>query len=497
MLEDDPSKPGPPPSQGIVSTFLSLLVASVCVQGLNVAYMIYAARVLGPEGLGAFAFIMAFTVLLAVCVTFGRGLVVTREATLSNPEEQHQLLQTACFQQGWMSVLGAGCFFLIVGLIERLAPYTWYVLLAGASLVALGPATMFEAFFRGVKRMNVSSIAQIIQTVSKVALGVIMLWAGFSMLGLFIAYFISSATWSAYLFFAYRKHSGRWLIPRPGYANRMLLKDGSQILLGNLTSGLFNRFDWILLGSLRAMDTVGIYSAAYRFYEILIRIPGHLAVSAFPALCQGEEEGSDNRGPKRLCAKLAIVPGCIAAVFALWWAEPAVNLLLGPEFGAAGLVLQILFVSLPFHGGCAVFYHIAVARRRQRFVALPSGICATLNVALCLLLIPRYGPVGAAIAMTLPSILQCILLGYLAGERAAFVPMVWFAWRVTAISLAATGVIYGAGIHWLGAAPLAGIVIAGLLWIWNGLNPEEMELIRRVWGVFVRPRAPRPPPSKT
>jgi O-antigen/teichoic acid export membrane protein len=261
----------------------------------------------------------------------------------------------------------------------------------------------------------------------------------------------------------------------------VLLKDGGQIVLGRMTSAVFNRFDWIFLGSLKAAATVGVYSIAYRMFEFCSRVPGLMALSIFPVLCEGEQQDRDVREQVLLAMKLALLPGCVVTVFAFCWAEPAIVLLLGPDYRGAGLLLFILSLSLPFRGVGHVLYHLTIARRRQRYLVWASGATAVGNIVLCLLLIPPYGAHGAALAMVGPSILQFWLLGLAAQQTTDLARSLWYGLRVTVITAVPAVLLWATQMPWYAAICPAAIVTAVALWFWSGFTADEKRMIRRVW----------------
>ena len=279
----------------------------------------------------------------------------------------------------------------------------------------------------------------------------------------------------------------------------MLLHDGAQIALSDLTGAAFNRFDWIFLGSLKAAATVGVYSAAYRFFEILIRFPAQMAVAAFPAICESEERAGDNQAQLVLALKLGVLPGCVACAFLYFWAAPVIRLVLGPEYAGASLLLQVLGLSLPFHGACGILYHLAIARRRQRYLVWSSGACALTNVVLCLVLIPRWGGLGAAMAMVLPSVLQVFLLALAARETTSLPSVLWYGVKAAAVT---TMIAVGAhglsrvGCPWPATLAVALVLIGPAIWAWSGLDAYEKDRLLRLVQRLLGRRRPLSGPTE-
>ncbi|HUW85213.1 MAG TPA: flippase [Phycisphaerae bacterium] len=500
-MTSDGCEAAPSRQQGVLSNFLSLLVGSLSVQAINFCYQVYAARSLGPDNFGTFSFIIAIVVMLGVCVSFGRGPVIIREIAVSDAARRHCVIRAALWQHLLISSVGA---LLLCGgswFIPRLSSHLIYIGLAAGSLVAVGAGAVLDAYFKGARRMAVSSVSMVLRVVTKAVIGVALLWYGLSVLSLFVALLCSDVLATVFLVVAYHLHTGRWPLPGRRAEGRMLLYDGAQIALSDLTGAAFNRFDWIFLGSLKAAATVGVYSAAYRFFEILIHVPGQMAVAAFPTICESEGRPGDNRPQLILALKLAVLPGCVACAFLYFWAAPVILLVLGPAYAEAPLLLQVLGLSLPFHGACGILYHLAIARRRQRYLVWSSGACALANILLCLLLIPRWGGLGAAMAMVLPSVLQVFLLALAARETASLPGVLW-----CGVKAATVATVIGVNAHalslvgcpWPATLGVALVLVAPAVWAWSGLDAHEKQrVLRLVQRLLGRPRLLHGPPEQT
>ena len=495
-MTSDVCEAAPSRRQGVLSNFLSLLAGSLSVQAINFCYQVYAARLLGPDNFGIFSFIIAIVVMLGVCVSFGRGPVIIREIAVSDAARRHCIIRAALWQHLLISSTGA---ILLCGtswFIPRLSSHLIYIGLAAGSLVAVGAGAVLDAYFKGARRMAVSSVSMVVRVVTKAVIGVALLWYGLSVLSLFVALLCSDVLATLFLVVAYHLHTGRWPLPGRRREGSILLHDGAQIALSDLTGAAFNRFDWIFLGSLKAAATVGVYSAAYRFFEILIRIPAQMAVAAFPTICESEDRAGDNRAQLVLALKLAVLPGCVACAFLYFWAAPVIRLVLGPEYAGASLLLQALGLSLPFHGACGILYHLAIARRRQRYLVWTSGACAATNILLCLLLIPRWAAMGAAMAMVLPSILQMVLLCLAARETASLPSVLWYGVKAAAVATMIAVDAHGlslVGCPWPVTLAVGLALVAPAIWAWSGLDAyEKQRLVRFVQRFLGRPR-PREP----
>jgi O-antigen/teichoic acid export membrane protein len=92
-------------------------------------------------------------------------------------------------------------------------------------------------------------------------------------------------------------------------------------------------------------------------------------------------------------------------------ARPILALLYGPAFEQAATTLCVLILTLVPYGIVRYHAYVLVGSNRQNVDLILNIVMAAVNVGLNLLLIPRYGHLGAAVA-TLVSICAYGLLQY-------------------------------------------------------------------------------------
>jgi PST family polysaccharide transporter len=181
---------------------------------------------------------------------------------------------------------------------------------------------------------------------------------------------------------------------------------------------LFNRVDLLMVGWLGSPDTVGHYGAA----QNLAQGPGLFALVFTPlliaALRRAELDGAvDEAAALRLeSARVALGLWALAAPVAAGATGLAV-LLFGPAFAASGAILAWLGIA----GGAALVLSVHSAHEvadgrfaRPLIAAIPMLVVA---VVLQILLIPRYGGAGAAVATAVAAVLGALIAQGFQGVR--------------------------------------------------------------------------------
>ncbi len=181
-----------------------------------------------------------------------------------------------------------------------------------------------------------------------------------------------------------------------GRLGRSIVGFGARGQLGNLLWLVNLRLDFIILGAIAGPAPLGIYAVASKFAE-LMRLPATAAnYVLYPRFTRQAPETAlreARRLLRRACLLTAAASPVLAAVSIV-----ALPLLFGSAFRSAIVPACILLIGLSVEGAAAVgsAYLWGAGRPGANSMAMGAGV--VLTVALDLLLIPRFGATGAAIA---------------------------------------------------------------------------------------------------
>ena len=174
---------------------------------------------------------------------------------------------------------------------------------------------------------------------------------------------------------------------------------------------IFNS-DLIFLRALVDAGTAGMYAAAYTLISFLLNIGVTYGNSLLPVLAR---EGTDAADPERqrtlfdhAMIQVVTVALPIAAGGCLL-ASGLLGLVFGPTYLAAVPALQVLIWSIVVAWVRNVVQMGLIAKHQQAFVLRTSAWSAAANLALNLLLIPRYGMIGAAVATLATETLRTVV----------------------------------------------------------------------------------------
>jgi len=182
----------------------------------------------------------------------------------------------------------------------------------------------------------------------------------------------------------------------------------------SLAMGLLNyNFDAVLLGFLRGPTVVGWYNAAYKLLLVGLSVALTYFAGLFPALSRLYVE---NREEFRLLVRrtaelwlVFVVPLVVAGTFL---ADPVIRFLYGAAYENSAAPFRILLWSAALVMLRWVYMDSLRATGHQALDLRCAITSASLNVALNVLLIPRFGMVGAASATVIADLVWFVMSYY-------------------------------------------------------------------------------------
>jgi O-antigen/teichoic acid export membrane protein len=172
---------------------------------------------------------------------------------------------------------------------------------------------------------------------------------------------------------------------------------------------VFLTADAFLIAWLLGTQSAGIYSAVYRFPNAWMTVLGLVVVSAIPATAK--RLSADRAALRAYEARAHSIGGVLA--FVVLTTAPVLVLMVpvvfGSEYESGRWPLLLLLVSTAAMAYAAGYTPLYYASRSERMLAGWTISTAALNIALNLILIPRFELIGAA-ASTL--VAQVLLSGF-------------------------------------------------------------------------------------
>ncbi|MFH1502730.1 MAG: flippase [Candidatus Eisenbacteria bacterium] len=377
---------------------------------LGLASNIVFARILGAELLGVYVLASTTLLFLSLVASFGMGHTFVRfvPVSLSRGDEPGA---AGVFRLGARLVFASSVLFGVLLFVLRgvvAGPiFNEPLLLPILPLVALGTVgATFQLVLghtlRALKRTAQESFClEIVNKTAKLALFLALVGLGLKLSGItaaFVAaYFISAG---AMLFLIGRQAPfllrGPARLPMPG---REIAAFSSMMFFVGFMNYSLSISDRIMLGMLGTSEDVGVYNIAFLISNILTLVFMGFNSSFAPVI--SELYHNDRRAELRSIYSSLTRTILIIILPAFCWIVGFGDDLLrifGGEFVSGYAALVVLGVSVVVRCSVGTVGTMLVMSGHQKYNAVNIVIVTATNVGLNLLLIPRYGLLGAAVA---------------------------------------------------------------------------------------------------
>jgi O-antigen/teichoic acid export membrane protein len=162
---------------------------------------------------------------------------------------------------------------------------------------------------------------------------------------------------------------------------------------------IYYTFDTVMLGFMKGQAVVGWYNAAYKIVLLFIGFAGLFGSAIYPVLsrCHKESEAELERFVFQF-ARASVSFGFPIAVGGTMLGAHIIDFVYGPAYHPGVLPLQLLIWSvLTVYFNCSFAFCLLACNRQREYLYSASAGTAT-NLILNLILIPKYGMVGAGVA---------------------------------------------------------------------------------------------------
>jgi O-antigen/teichoic acid export membrane protein len=180
---------------------------------------------------------------------------------------------------------------------------------------------------------------------------------------------------------------------------RSLLRKSWPLTLSSFGALIYLKIDQAMLAAMVGPAEVGIYSVAAQLSEVWYFVPVAIATSVFPRLLESRQISAARYAAdqQRLYDVLATL-GLLSALTVTLLSPFIIDLLYGPRYAASAPVLSLHVWAAVFIFMRAALSKWLIAEELYLFSLLAHGVGALANVLLNMLLIPRFGAMGAAAA---------------------------------------------------------------------------------------------------
>lgn len=378
-------------------TFLTQIITTV----LGLITVVVVARILGPEGKGAYSLALLVPTLLAMAGNLGIGIANVYfggkgkyrwTELVSNSLASSLIL-------GFPFVMGFLVYFFVFhpSFLKEVEPRC--ISIAAFILPFSLLTTYFSSILLGQKRIRKYNLVSLIQysalliftafilsVMAQSVFGAILAWMGACFIAAIFSFILVRRTteikWSFH--FSIFKDSVRF---------------GIKGHLGNLIQFLNYRLDMFLVAFFMSLPFVGYYSISVAIAEVLWFFPAAVGTAIF-ARTPGLSPQEITRSTPRICRNTFFV-AILAAAILFVFGKFIILLFFGPNFSAALKPLWILLPGITALSLPKVLANELAGRGKPYIGTIAAVISLAVNIPLNIILIPEIGIEGAALASSI------------------------------------------------------------------------------------------------
>lgn len=396
-----------------------MLFSNLARKAFSFFSIMFMARHLGTAGFGVITFVIGFTELFVILTDFGLNTLTVREVARDKSLDQKYLGNIAVMK----SVLVLIFFGFIAAAINILgypSSTIQVVYIYGLHIILRAFSDLLYSLFRAFEEMEYQSFGGILSNAFVLTGVLIAVNREAGVAAFALVFVLASAADLVYasvicaLKFRRPKFEVDW-----GFWKNSLKEAWS---LGTISIFfiIYFRIDTVMLSLIKGDPDVGVYGAAFRASEIMIIFPTIFMTAVFPVMSSYFKDSlhSFKKAYEKSVQYLFYLALLLALLVTLF-ARPIINLVYGEKFSGAVPALQILVWASALMYVTSVQGSTFVAANRQMLRMKLLLIAVLANIILNMIIIPRYGFIGASVT-TLFTEIVVLIVGVLMLEKQGY-----------------------------------------------------------------------------
>ncbi len=379
---------------------------------LKAVVIIYAARVLGTSSWGIFSYAVTLAGFFTLFVDPGINAMLMREGAKKSGDEQMSFLSTTLYIKLALALLCV-VFILLVGPYFTTLPGA-KLLLPVVALIIVGDALreFFSSFIRAREKMELETGIFMFTNLAIVVIGFAVLVVSPTAIGFGWAYAAGTTIGAIAALVMLRPYLSKVL---SGFSSKLvlpILSSAWPFAVTGALGALLTNADILIISWLLTASDVGIYSSAIRIIQLLYLIPTVIVqYSVIPVF--GRLAVKDKAKFREALERITTFIFAMSLPLAIGGAilgTRIMTLVFGGAYSSGGLSLTILMIAMIVDYPAAIISSAIFAFDHQKSLIVTSAIAGISNVALDLILIPKFGIAGSAVATLIAQTLSSLYM---------------------------------------------------------------------------------------
>ena len=357
---------------------------------------ILVARNLGPTQYGIMNYAISFVSLFLIIATFGFENIEIREEAKNNTQKD-KILGTVFTLRLCLSVFTI-LLISIIAYLNETDIKTFGIIMIYALTVIFTPFDVIRNYFISIVQNEYIVKVGILRTILSATIKLFLLYFNAN-----LVWFIGSLVFDAFILaqgycYVYNKE-GRimrnWKFDKNWAI--YLIRQSFPLLLSGAAATIFLQIDQIMIGNMIDKTSVGYFSVASKFIEILIYVPTILIQTVCPILVREKKRNySEYIKKAQLFMNVTVWLCIICSIITSIGSNIIIQLTFGFKYADSIAILHILSFKIVGVALNILSGQLLIIEEKQKLFALRSVSGCITCIILNLLVIHRYGVIGVA-----------------------------------------------------------------------------------------------------
>lgn len=367
------------------------------------------ARYLGPSNYGIIGYVMSYTTFLTSLCNLGINGVIVKEY-IDNPKKEGTYTFTAITLKLIASTISAIIFIIFMSFIySNDKTYIIVSILLSFSII-FNSFDVIHAWYQSKLESKKSTIVTTVAYILIALYRVIMLILKKDVTWFAFSYSLDIILVSILLCYFYYKDGGaKWKFS--SNIAKKILKQSYHLIFAELMLSIFAQTDKIMIGKFMTTKDVGLYTTAVAISGMWFFIPGAIIDSLRPVIME-QKKKNENIYIRRIKQLFSIIIwlSILYGLFITIFGKMIVLYLYGKDYLESVAALKVIVWYCAFSNLGVAKNIWSISEKKQKYEKLFTAAGVATNIILNLILIPKYGIVGAAITTLITHIVTVFIV---------------------------------------------------------------------------------------
>jgi O-antigen/teichoic acid export membrane protein len=374
------------------------IIASLLNRLGNTLLFIYVVRALGVDSAGVYALAIAYFFISSRFALWGLDHLLTREVA-KDPAETGRYMSNFLVVRMALALISIVIFMLIISVANYESSERLVIALMLLAVLPENINNLLWAGFAAHEEFQFAGVGTLLGGLVKVGVGLLIIRLGYGLVAVAAVFVLSTFLAMATNLMIFKsRYVRQW--PRPELA---FIKKHFRVAPPFVFISVFfildSRLDNILISLISTNEVVGNYAAAVAVFVAVGMLAEGFRIAVLPLMARyREREPETIRQLYEHSFKYLLILGLPLGIITIVLAEELISIVYRQDLPEAVPALQVLGLAIVFIFLNILHNRLLIAYDRQKLIALFLGLTAVVNILINLLLVPRIGAVGSAIA---------------------------------------------------------------------------------------------------